>query len=211
MNKDGHTFRAMYAWLAILLLDCGFLGPVADAALRLPHIFGDHMVLQRDKSVRIWGWAEPQDKIAVEFAGRTRTATAANDRTWLVTLPCLAASREGRELRISSTSSTESVTFSDFLVGEVWLCGGQSNMQMPLWLRPDGFDPEKADYPLIRLLSIPQTASRTPQEDFPSGVPGARGEVYGKWFVCQPGAASRTFSALGFFIGKRLHEKLGVP
>jgi sialate O-acetylesterase len=196
------------AAMTLTLMAC----PARAAELKLSHVFGDHMVLQREKPVKVWGWAEQGTTVMVEFAGQKRTATATDKGDWLVTLDPLPASAAPRELVVSASgSAAQTIKCADVLVGDVWLLGGQSNMQMPLWRRSDGFDLAKADFPLVRLMTVPESARPVAQDDIASGVAAFRDEVWGTWFVCKPGAASATFSALGFFIGQRLQEKLGIP
>jgi sialate O-acetylesterase len=189
----------------------------ASAELRLSQVFGDHMVLQRDKPVRIWGWAGKGETVTVEFAGRKQTATAAADGTWLVTLDARPASAEPRELVVSASGT--SVKCADVLVGEVWLLGGQSNMEMPLWLRGDGMKCAEGtrlvldtDHPWLRIMTVPQVATRTAQETFPQGVRDGDGVMTMQWSVsASKHPAISAFSALGYYIGVQLHETLGVP
>ena len=105
---------------------CAFAEP------RLPGFFGDHMVLQRDKAVPVWGWAEPGEKVTVTFAGQEKTATAGEDGKWRVTLDSMSAESQGRDLAVQSPPATVPVKLSDILVGDVWLCSGQSNMEWPV-------------------------------------------------------------------------------
>ncbi len=103
--------------------------------LRLPRIFGDHMVLQRDKPVMVWGWADKGDTVTVEFAGQTQTAKAADDGAWLLELKPLAVCAEGRTLTVKSDnvqSAIHNLQFTDVLVGDVWIGSGQSNMELEL-------------------------------------------------------------------------------
>jgi sialate O-acetylesterase len=101
--------------------------------LKLASVFSDHMVLQREKPIKIWGQADAGTQVSVAFAGQTKTAAAETNGSWLVTLDPLPASAEPRELTVSSATTT--VKISNILIGEVWLLGGQSNMEMPLWWR----------------------------------------------------------------------------
>ena len=112
--------------------------------LSLARIFNHHMVLQRGRPIKVWGWADEGQQITVTFAGQTKSATAGADRSWTVQLDPLHASFEGRELTVTSSGGA-SVALKDILVGEVWLCGGQSNMSFPLWVRSDRFVKEDAD------------------------------------------------------------------
>lgn len=187
------------------------------ADLRLSPVFSDHMVLQRDKPVKVWGWANAGQKVTVAFAGQTKTGKANSDGTWVVQFKALKANSEGREL--TATCGTNQVTIKDILVGEVWLLGGQSNMEMPLWLRGDGMKNAEGtrlvldtDHPWLRIMTVPQRATRTPQESFPQNTRDGDGVMNGRWFVSQSKhPAISAFSALGYYIGVQLHEKVGVP
>jgi sialate O-acetylesterase len=100
--------------------------PLLAAEPRPARIFTDHMVLQRDTPVPVWGWADPGASVRVSFGGQEKTATADADGRWLVRLDAMPASAEPRALKISSAGATR--TLDDVLVGDVWLASGQSNM-----------------------------------------------------------------------------------
>jgi len=187
--------------------------------LRLAGVFSDHMVLQRQVPVRIWGQAAAGAAVQVSFAGQQLRCTAGADGAWQAVLEPLSAESGGRELTVSS--GDQQVTVQDVLVGEVWLLGGQSNMEMPLWWRGDSDGMKNAegtrlvlgtDHPWLRVMTVPQRATRTVQEDFVSGERDGDGVVAGRWFAAQSRhEAISGFSALGYFLGVQLHEKLGVP
>ncbi|MGB0580032.1 MAG: sialate O-acetylesterase [Limisphaerales bacterium] len=173
------------------------IGPSARA-VELAEIFGDHMVLQCDKPVAIWGTAKPNEAIVVRFKGQTWKTNAAPDGRWRVTLKPMKASREPAELQVND------LKLRDVLVGEVWLASGQSNMFWPLgpisnqrgkWPGVVNGEAEtaKADYPDIRLNS---------QSGHEFGIDG--------WRICNPDNA-RGFSAVAYFFGRELHRKLNVP
>jgi len=174
------------------------------AEVRLAKMFSDHMVLQRDKPVAVWGFGDPGDKVTVEFAGAKAQATIDDAGRWHVDLPAMKASAEGRTLTITSGSQT--ITLSDVLIGDVWLCGGQSNMGRPV----TGEQIKSADLPMIRLFNI---SGDTPTDE---GID----DVFG-WAVCTPdvvaragdgkGEMRRGFSEVAFVFGRRLHAELGVP
>ena len=168
----------------------------SEADVRLPAIFGDHMVLQRDQPLPVWGWAEPGEKITVSLGSDSAEAVAGADGQWRVTLGKRPA-EERLELTISGKNT---VTFKDVAVGEVWACSGQSNMEWPVsaaWNADLAL--EAAGRPNIRLITVPNRGSQEPMDDFP-----------GKWEPCEAGAVSQ-FSAVGYYFGKRLSETLGVP
>ena len=103
--------------------------PTALAEIKLPALFSDHMVLQRDQQVKVWGWDKPDQQVTVGFAGQSVTATADKDGRWSVQLEPLKATAEGKVMTITGSNTA---TVNDVLVGEVWLCSGQSNMQWPV-------------------------------------------------------------------------------
>lgn len=187
------------------------------AELRLSPVFGDHMVLQRDKPVKIWGWGDKEEVVTVRFAGQKLTTTVQANGSWLVTLEPMKASADPRDLVISGKGERTQKCV-DVLVGEVWLLGGQSNMEMPLWWRGDGLKNAEGtrlvldtDHPWLRIMTVPQRALPTPQDTFPRDVPHGESEA-GKWFVSKSRHKGISgFSALGYYIALGLHEKLDVP
>ena len=202
-----------------MLLSAAFSTVLQASELQLAAVFSDHMVLQRELPVRVWGRAVAGAMVQVSFADQQRQVTAAVDGTWQAELDPLPAASEGRELTV--TAGEERVSIRDVVVGEVWLLGGQSNMEMPLWWRGDSDGMKNAegtrlvlgtDHPWLRVLTIPQRAARTAQEDFVPGERDGDGVVTGRWYAAQSRhEAISGFSALGYFLGVQLHEKLGVP
>jgi sialate O-acetylesterase len=169
-----------------------------------PAICGDHMVLQRDRPVLIWGEADPGKKVAVEFAGQTKWAECTKAGQWHILLDPMPASAQPRMLTVRGE---DTLTFSDVLVGEVWLCSGQSNMEKPLGEQSgqkptDNHEKEirEANYPQLRLFQMPQFGKPTPD------VLGLR------WVPCSPQTVESTrFSAAGYFFGRELLRELNVP
>ncbi len=180
----------------MLLLAAG-LTLSARAALTLPAIFKDHMVLQRNQPIPVWGWAEAGQEINVSFAGQTKISKADKEGHWKVVLDPLPASKDPGILRVSGQST---VVVKDVLVGEVWLCSGQSNMAMTV---KGVADAEKemaaADFPLIRMFFVQSFTATTPQE-----------QCKGVWQGCSPRTVSN-FSAAAYFFGRELHQTLKVP
>ena len=172
----------------------------------LPRIFGDHMVLQRDMAVPVWGRAMPGETVTVRFAGQERQARADSGGRWELVLAPLTASADSREMVISSGNI---VQLKDILVGEVWLCSGQSNMEYAVgvakkWAPPAAAsDPELAQelrttpLPTLRLFRVEKELK--PPEVVSSG-----------WHEAA-GAARDEFSAVGYFFGRRLRRELDVP
>ena len=179
-------------------------GVCLAAELSLPTVFSDHMVLQRDQAAPVWGKADPQAVVTVEFAGQTKTATADADGKWRTDLAPMPASAESREMTVTSSVGNQKLTFSDVLVGEVWLCSGQSNMQMPLKgfkIPTDhaGQDIAAANLPLIRLYQTPTIAAGAPKD-----------RITASWATCTPETAAG-FSATAFYFGRKLQNDLKVP
>jgi len=168
------------------------------ADLRLNGLFADHMVLQRDKPVPVWGWAEPGEKISVSFAGQTKsTETDANGR-WRVTLDPLAVSASPVDLKITGKST--SLEVHDVLVGDVWLCAGDFGVFYEMF-KVVAAEEEiaAAAHPTLRLFKIPKKSSNAPLE-----------KTDGEWRVCAPETVT-DFSALAYFFGRALQRDLGVP
>src|SRR4051812_30511174 len=168
----------------------------ALADVRLPALFTDHMVLQQGQKNRVWGFADPGEDVIVTIAGQRQTAKASDKGKWQVTLDALTV---GGPHTLSITGKNK-LAVEDVLVGEVWICSGQSNMQWEVRQANDGdLEAKTAKFPKIRLISVPQVGTQEPQDDFK-----------GKWEVCTPETAA-TFSAVGYFFGRQLHETLDVP
>lgn len=199
--------RSEWFCTALLVAITGFIR--ADAAeLTLPSVFSDHMVLQRDVAVPVWGWAEPRETVTVALLDQKKTATAGPDGKWLVRLDRHPA---GGPFTLTVAGKTTR-TLQDVCFGDVWLCSGQSNMQMLLgpsersWIAGGVTDFEKeiadSDYPRIRMLTVPfddKTMTFEPKPD--SG---------GNWIVCGPETSGK-FAAIPFFFARVLHQKQKVP
>jgi sialate O-acetylesterase len=191
---DNPIRTALFA--AILMF---FFAGAAAAEIRLPSVIGDHMVLQQGVPIRIWGWAQPGEKIDVRLSPLVGSAVAAKDGSWEVLLP--AQKPDGRPLElIVSGSASRPITAKNLVVGEVWICSGQSNME---WAMASTFTPTpeiaRADIPGLRLFRVPHKTSAVALED-----------VESKWEVCRP-ESLRTFSAVAYFFGQELHRRLQVP
>jgi len=187
----------------------------AQAAVRLPNIFGDNMVLQRNKPVRIWGWADKGEKVIITFAGQRKTITAGSDGKWSVELAPMVASDQGRVLTVKSPADDGQLTFKNVLVGDVWVLGGQSNMEAALRNIHDGdLEILSAGRPAIRLMTIPLRAGPKALDNFPrideynswSKVTERKGD----WQVCSPKTV-QLFSAVGYVFGRRIHQITKVP
>ena len=182
-----------FACLTVLTL---LVAGSARADVKLPAIFGDHMVVQAGAKVPVWGTADAGERVTVKAAGHERSATAGADGKWRVVLEPLEAVAP-IEITVSGNNS---ITLKDVLVGEVWLCSGQSNMGFALKNAKGGaLAVEKADNPKMRLFTVGRDAV---------AKPGA--EINGSWKVCSPETAA-DFSAVAYFFGLDLHQKLCKP
>ncbi|MDA1017001.1 MAG: sialate O-acetylesterase [Planctomycetota bacterium] len=181
---------------AALVVACYVDATRAD--VKLASIFGDSMVLQRELSVPVWGWGEPGETVTVTFADQTKTAEAGKSGKWMVKLDALKANAKGQSLSVSGSSK---IQLKDVLVGEVWICSGQSNMEWALrWTLNAKEETAAAKHPLIRLFNVPgHITNPLPQDTCP-----------GTWQACNPNSASG-FSAVGYFFGRRLQQELDVP
>mgnify|MGYP002622609191 CR=1 FL=1 len=172
------------------------LTATALADVTLPAVFTDHMVLQRDQPVPVWGWADPNEEVTVSFRDQSKTTTADVNGNWSVKLDALSLGEPGT-LRVQGNNE---LTRSDVLVGEVWVCSGQSNMQ---WSVAAALDPDleaaSANLPNLRLFKTPMVTAESPQQD-----------VDAEWRVCTPDFVPE-FSAVGYFYGRNLHQILDVP
>ncbi len=167
-----------------------------QADVRLPKIFGDHMVLQRDQPIPIWGWADAGESITVTLGTATATTKAGEDGTWTTSLP---AQQVGEPLTLTVAGKNK-ISLSDVLMGEVWVCSGQSNMEWTV-NSCDNAEQERAsaDFPRIRHIQIPKRPAGFPQDD-----------VDAQWTVCSP-ATVGGYTAVGYFFGRHLHQQLDVP
>ncbi len=167
------------------------------ADVRVPKVFGDNMVLQRDQPIPVWGWADAGEEVTVTLGEVKANAKAAADGTWSTSLPAQPA--DGTALTLTVAGKNK-VTFSNVLMGEVWVCSGQSNME---WTVNSSNDAEQeraaANYPLIRHIQIPKRPAGFPQDD-----------VDAQWLSCSPDTVGG-FTAVGYFFGRHLHQQLNVP
>jgi hypothetical protein len=183
----------------LLALSAVSLLPAA-AQVRLPHVFTDGAVLQRDRAVPVWGSAAAGKKVIVKFGGQEKSVQAAADGKWRVDLDAMPASAEARVLEVSEEGG-QKVEVKDLLVGEVWLASGQSNMEWTIAnTRPEDQQIAKAGpVPLLRILTVAKKLSPYRLEDFE-----------GRWQPATPDTVPG-FSAVAYFFGRRLTEELGVP
>lgn len=189
--------------LATILLFLGFTNLI-NAQIRLPKVLGSNMILQREKPVPIWGWASAGEQVTVTFAGQQHTTKAAADGSWKVTLSSLKANAQPQNMTIAASNT---ITLSNILIGEVWLCSGQSNMEYPMKIGTTYAKPKKGidsaaleitkTYPYIRIFRVEKVLS-TP--DVTSNG----------WSVCS-GEAFERISAVGFYFAKNIQQQLNIP
>lgn len=192
MTKSLRTGRAIALAASMLVISLNLL-----AEVRLPRIIGSNMVLQRDQPVKIWGWADKGEKVLVSFLGQEAQTKTGKDGTWMVTLePMEAGGPFEMEIKGKNT-----LVLDNILIGDVWICSGQSNME---WTVSNSNHAEEeimaAVLPGIRLFEVPHNVQLAPVEDIPSG----------EWNVCSP-ETIRNFSAVGYFFGREIHREMDVP
>ena len=189
--------RRTVTMVCLAFLVAGGLIPFpAEADVKLPAIVGPNMVLQRDIPVPIWGWADPGEEVTVTFAGQTKTTKAAADGCWAIRLDPLTAGGPG----VLTVAGKNTVKLENVLVGEVWLCSGQSNMGMTV-ARSNNANEEiaAAKFPSIRLFGVPLVGTQEPQYD-----------CKGAWAECSPQTVGN-FTAVGYFFGREIHENIDLP
>lgn len=184
----------------ILAFVISFLPGRLGAAERLAGIFADNMVLQRDRPVPVWGWAEKGQPISVTFGGQEKSTTAGETGRWMVKLDPMPADKAPRELTVKGSSS---LIVRNVLVGDVWICAGQSNMS---WFLQDSLNAKAemaaANFPSLRFLKVAQGGNPVPLDDLASRAP---------WAVCSPVTDRMYISAVGFYFARELLKEIDVP
>ena len=180
--------------LILAVICCSLL---SFANVTLPRIFGSSMVLQRNKPIAVWGWADAGEKITVQFNKQIKKTKAAKDGSWKVELQQEAAG--GPYQLVVAGKNT--IAFEDVLVGEVWICSGQSNMEWSV-KNSDSAKREirEADYPMIRHIKVPRTVAASPAKDITGGV----------WQKADS-TTTGDFTAVGYFFARKLFKELHVP
>jgi sialate O-acetylesterase len=186
--------------VVIISLLCVALAPALSGEVRLPAVVGDHMVIQQGMPVAIWGFAAKDEQVVVRLGDQEQKAQASADGKWRVVFEPLKAGGPALEMTVRGEKGPD-IAVKDILVGEVWLCSGQSNMEWAMeWLAYTAPDIMKADHPRLRLFHVPKHTSDRPKDD-----------VDAKWALCAP-ASVRAFSAVAYYYGLELHKRLGgVP
>ena len=182
-------------WLLAVLV--AIACPPAQAEVKLPAILGDNMVLQREQPLPIWGWDAPGTELQVSLGDAKATAKADANGKWMVTLPAMKAGGP----HVLTVEGTSTATAKNILIGEVWLCSGQSNMEWPVAASDDAqAEIAAADHPRIRHIKIPHRPSDKAESDVPSDG----------WKVCSPQTVAG-FTAVGYFFARHLQQELDVP
>lgn len=170
---------------------------LVNANVRMPLLFSDGMVLQRNKTIPVWGWADPNEKVEVNFNKLTRIITADKDGKWMIGLN---AEKAGGPFELTITGKNK-IVIKDVLVGEVWICSGQSNMEFQV---SKTMNSEKeindSNYPMIRHFGVAQDLSGTPKEELKAG----------KWEVSSKETVGN-FTAIGYYFAKKLYGELKIP
>jgi sialate O-acetylesterase len=170
---------------------------ISKADVHIADIFSDNMVLQRNLNVKVWGNASPGEKLSLSFNGQRHTTKADKKGNWLVVLCPMKA---GGPLNMTISGKNE-IVLKNILIGDVWLCSGQSNMQMKVSETNNAeTEIEKANYPNIRLFDVPRKVSTVPIDTMPNR----------RWQICTPEKV-KEFSAVGYYFGRDLQEEIDVP
>lgn len=184
--------KRMIGTLVVVLTSA--LWAVAD--VQVSSLFGDGMVLQRNGPVPVWGTADAGESVTVTFGEARATGKADGAGRWMVKLPAMTAVNEGLNLVIAGNNT---LTFRNVLVGDVWLCSGQSNMEWGLGGCNAPEDIAQADFPTLRRIKLPHRALAKPNTEVP-----------GRWEICTPQSAPG-FTAVGFYFARRIQRETGVP
>lgn len=187
--------------------------PAVGTGLCVHNLFQSNMVLQRDRPIAIRGWAAPGEEVTVSFGGQSRSAVAAADRSWKVELPAMPASAEPRTLGVKGKQGT--IELTNLLVGDVWLLGGQSNMEFELEKVEEGpLEIVSANFDQIRLFTVPQQNGPETRDAFPRQYQWidffSRHFRQGYWDVCSPETVGE-MSAIGYAFARRIHMATRIP
>lgn len=187
--------------------------PAVGSGLCVHNLFQSNMVLQRDKPVRVWGWAMPGEKVTVTFGGESQSSAAAANRSWKVELPAMPASSEPRTIVVQGKDSR--IDLENILVGDILLLGGQSNMEFELPKLEGGpLEIVSANFKNFGLFSVPQQNGPDIRNSFPLQYQwiGFFSEHYrqGYWDVCSPETVGE-LSGIGYVFARRIHNRKYSP
>ena len=180
-----------------ILIFIVFFSFLANANVRMPLLFSDGMVLQRNKSIPVWGWADAGEKVEIQFNKQIKTVTADKNGKWMVSLN---AEKAGGPFELSITGKNK-IVIKDVLVGEVWICSGQSNMEFQVYKTMNSqAEINDSNYPMIRHFGVAQDLSGTPKDDLKAG----------KWEASSKETVGN-FTAVGYYFAKKLYAELKIP
>jgi len=193
-----NTILIMKKYTRTLLLCCFcFVASVLHSEVKLPHIFSDNMVIQQNKPIKIWGWADKNETVEVKFLDQVKKVKADKNGNWQLQLNPVTY---GGPYTLDIKGKKSTVSFKNILVGEVWLCSGQSNME---WTVAGSMNATteiaNADYPQIRSFNVRKDMSIEPKSD-----------LNGSWEVCSSETVEN-FSAVGYFFARKLYQELNIP
>ena len=194
-RRGGYVMKVSRLLCVIFSLAVLTAGNVS-ADVRLPSLISDNMVLQREADIRLWGWADRGEHVEVALAGHSGRMKTGKDGMWEVTLPPMQA---GGPYTLT-ISGTNTIVMDNIMIGDVWVCSGQSNMEWKVCHARDGLmEVAKAHHPEIRIFDMINETAIEPSND-----------CVGQWEECRPSTISE-FSAAGYFFGRELQAELGVP
>ncbi|EJL64301.1 sialate O-acetylesterase [Flavobacterium sp. CF136] len=180
-----------------ILIFIVFFSFLANANVRMPLLFSDGMVLQQNKSIPVWGWADAGEKVEIQFNKQIKTVTADKNGKWMVSLN---AEKAGGPFELSITGKNK-IVIKDVLVGEVWICSGQSNMEFQVYKTMNSqAEINDSNYPMIRHFGVAQDLSGTPKDDLKAG----------KWEASSKETVGN-FTAVGYYFAKKLYAELKIP
>ncbi len=167
------------------------------ADVKLPKIFGDNMILQRNKPITVWGWADAGEKVTIQFKHQLQKTKAGKDGKWKITLN---AEPAGGPFQLSATGKNK-IVLKNILIGELWICSGQSNMEMTVASSKNAVqEMSEGNFPEIRQFKVPAVIAPVAAEDLPGG----------EWENASPATVGK-FTAVGYFFAKKLYEELKIP
>ena len=180
-----------------LFLFFAVIATIASADVRLPKIFGDNMVLQREKAIEIWGWADPKEKISIQFNKQSKKVAAGKDGKWKISFEPEAPGGPYQLI----VKGKNAITINNILVGDVWICSGQSNMEWTVRNTNNATQEiPQANFPRIRQFVVPRSVASQPQDDTKGG----------EWKLCSPETVA-DFTAVGYFFARELNRDLNIP
>lgn len=197
-GKEQCALSSLLFALCFLFLFTGFS---SMAEVKLPAVLTSNMVFQRDHEITVWGWATKGEKVSVTFNSLVKKTKADAAGKWKVVFPALKAGGGAMQMKVQGKNT---ITLDNILIGDVWVCSGQSNMSFPMagWGKPLNYQQEiaNANYPNIRLLQFPNNLQKAPVEDVDKA----------KWDVCSPESVPG-FSAVAYFFGRYIYKEINIP